>query len=137
MGLILDTCVLIDSERKRRTVLAMAEFIFDRTAELGVAICAVTLVELAYGITKTRDSSVRKMRELFLADVLSQIPIYPVTEAISVQAGLLDGTLEAKGVTVELADLLIGVTALHHGHQVLTNNVRHFRAVPALEVVEF
>jgi len=48
----------------------------------------------------------------------------------------LNGRLKAKGVTLGLADLLIGVTALHHGHGVLTSNIRHFRAVPGLEVVE-
>ena len=114
----------------------MVESIFERTHELELAICTVTLVELSYGVARARNASVRTMRERFLADVRSQIPAYSVTSAISVQAGLLDGDLEERGITVELADLLIGVTALHHGHGVLTSNVRHFKSLPGLEVVE-
>ena len=52
-------------------------------------------------------------------------------------AGKIDGEQRAQGVTIPFADLLIGVTALEHGYSVVTVNVRHFRLIPGLSVVQF
>ena len=37
---------------------------------------------------------------------------------------------------VPLSDLLIGVTALELGYQIVTHNVRHFRLIPGLNVLQ-
>jgi len=136
LGLILDTCILIDAERAGQDILNLIAWIRGKTGSGDVFISAVSLVEMAHGITRARSERHSRSRRLFLDDVRSEIVILPVTEDIAVRAGLLDGELQARGVTVGIADLLIGVTALHHGHGVLTNNVRHFRLVPGLEVLE-
>jgi predicted nucleic acid-binding protein len=136
LGLILDTCVLIDAERAGQNVLDLVASVRGRTGSIDLFISAVSLVEMAHGITRARSGRHSGSRRLFLNDLRSEIVIWPVTEEIAVRAGLLDGELQAKGVTVGLPDLLIGVTALHHGHGVLTSNVRHFKAIPGLEIVE-
>jgi predicted nucleic acid-binding protein len=41
------------------------------------------------------------------------------------------------GVTIPFSDLLIGATALSLGFSVLTANLRHFRLIPNLDVIEF
>ncbi len=136
MGLIVDTCVWIDAERMKRNVGGTVQTILGKTGPLDLAISALTLVELADGVSHAREESTSRLRGRFLSDLRSQLPIFPIFAEIAVEAGLLNGRLKAKGVTLGLADLLIGVTALHHGHGVLTSNLRHFRAVPGLEVVE-
>jgi predicted nucleic acid-binding protein len=49
----------------------------------------------------------------------------------------MDGENQARGVRLPLSDLLIGVTALELGYSVATANVRHFRMISGLTVVQF
>jgi len=52
-------------------------------------------------------------------------------------AGKLDGEQQRNGVVIPFADLLIGATALWLGYSVLTVNLRDFRRIPGLSVVQF
>ena len=62
------------------------------------------------------------------------MPVHPVTVAIALRAGQIDGQMQAAGTRIPLADLLIGVTALELGYSVATSNARHFRLIPHLVV---
>lgn len=136
MGLILDTSVLIDSERAGNDVLFLMDAIRVQIGEVDLAISAVSLVEMAHGVARSRDERTRRSRETFLADLRSELTLYPLDASVAVRAGLLDGELRSKGISIGLADLLIGITALHFGHGILTRNVRHFKMIPGLDVVE-
>jgi predicted nucleic acid-binding protein len=50
---------------------------------------------------------------------------------------ILDSTLliAARGISLALADLLIGVTVLELGYILATGNLRHFRMIPGLNVI--
>jgi predicted nucleic acid-binding protein len=76
------------------------------------------------------------MREGFIQELLTAVPSYPITEQIALRAGQINGESQAKGVSIGFPDLLIGVTALEHGYAVATANVRHYKMIPNLEVVE-
>jgi predicted nucleic acid-binding protein len=76
-------------------------------------------------------------REGFIEELLPALPIHPVTAAIALRTGQIDGENQAKGVRIPLADLLIGVTALELGYDVATRNVRHFHMIPGLSVMRF
>jgi len=65
------------------------------------------------------------------------LPIHPVTVAIALRAGQIDGENQAKGVRLPLADLLIGVTAMELSYSVATGNLRHFQRIPGLTVMQF
>ena len=43
--------------------------------------------------------------------------------------------MKKRGLVIATADLLIGVTALHHGYAVGTRNLRHFGMIPGLKVL--
>jgi predicted nucleic acid-binding protein len=60
--------------------------------------------------------------------------VEPITIPIAFRAGKIDGSLQAKGQSMALGDLLIGTTALELGYAVVTNNVRHFQMIPNLVV---
>ena len=62
--------------------------------------------------------------------------VYPFTQQSAMLAGKLDGEQQNRGVVIPFADLLIGATALSLGFSVLTVNVRHFRLIPGLSVVQ-
>jgi predicted nucleic acid-binding protein len=56
--------------------------------------------------------------------------------SLALRTGQLDGENQARGIRIPLSDLLIGVTALELGYSVGTANLRHFRQVPGLSVVQ-
>ena len=60
------------------------------------------------------------------------MPVYPITVAIALLAGRLDGQAVTRGKRIALSDLLIGATALDLGYSVGTSNLRDFQRVPGL-----
>lgn len=137
MGLILDTSVLIDAERKKLDVRRTLAVVLERTSQERLSISAITLIELAHGVARSRDVVLRRASQQSLDDVRAELPVYALTDKIAVRTGLFDGELKARGLAVGLADLIIAIAALHHGDGVMTGNPRHFPMVPGLEVVEF
>ena len=69
-----------------------------------------------------------------MQELITAVPIYPVTTTIALRVGQMDGASQAKGICLPLADLLIGVTALELGYAVATGNLRHFKQIPGLTV---
>jgi predicted nucleic acid-binding protein len=69
-------------------------------------------------------------------ELLIGVPIQPVTIPIALRAGQIDGQSQAKGVRIPLSDLLIGTSALELGYAVGTANIRHFRLIPGLNVIQ-
>jgi predicted nucleic acid-binding protein len=60
--------------------------------------------------------------------------VHPLTDVIAARAGAISGKQSGRGIIIPFADLLIGATALHHGSDVVTGNVRHFEMIPGLVV---
>ncbi len=60
--------------------------------------------------------------------------MYPLTPEIAIRTGKIDGDQQSQGVKIPLPDLLIGATALHLGYAVVTEDLRHFRLIPELDV---
>ena len=78
----------------------------------------------------------RDRRQRFLDELLTGVPIQPVTVPIALRAGWIDGQNEAQGVRIPLSDLLIRASALELGYGVGTANVRHFQLIPGLKVIQ-
>jgi tRNA(fMet)-specific endonuclease VapC len=137
MGLILDSSVLVASERQgknaRQTFSAIAGEIGD--TEIGISV--ITLIELAHGAARADSLERKAKRERFIQELVTAVPVHPVTVPIAIRAGFLDGENQAHGTRVPLPDLLIAVTALELGYSVGTANLRHFKQVAGLSVVQF
>jgi predicted nucleic acid-binding protein len=73
----------------------------------------------------------------FIDRLCSDVPVHPVTLETARVVGRIEGQQAARGVVIAFEDLLIGVTALQLGCDVGTLNVRHFRLIPGLSVVQF
>jgi predicted nucleic acid-binding protein len=58
------------------------------------------------------------------------------TVKLAIRAGKIDGENQARGAQVAIPDLLIAVTALELGYSVRTANLRDFRRVRGLTVVQ-
>src|SRR5216683_2938390 len=136
MGLILDSSVLISAERQGKNARQMLTSIADKIGETEVGISVVTLIELAHGAARA-DTPIRGAnRQNFIAELLTAMPVHSVTVSLALRTGQLDGENQARGIRIPLSDLLIGVTVLELGYSVGTANLRHFRQVLGLSVVQ-
>ena len=94
-------------------------------------ISTITYLDFAQGC-RSKDELQRAKRGL----TVQQTQIVPLTPAISQQAmSLIDAHALADGL--QLADALIGTTALEHNLTLLTGNAKHFTAIAQLQVERF
>jgi predicted nucleic acid-binding protein len=135
VGLILDSSVLIAAERQGLNARQALAEIAVRAAGEDVAVSVVTLIELAHGVARANTPQRMATRRQFLNELMTALPMQPVTISIALRAGQIDGENAAQGIRLALSDLLIGVTALELGYRVATANLRHFQMVPGLEIV--
>ena len=115
MGLILDSSVVIASERRGETVERLIERVVGATGDQEAALSAVGLTELIHGLYRTQNPAVRLRRHSFLDELLRDLTVYPYTKETAMLAGKLDGEQQSKGVVIPFVDLLIGATALSIG----------------------
>lgn len=134
MGLILDSSVLIAAERQGSTLHQMLAQIGRSLQDIEIGLSVVTITELAHGVARAESSQRKEKRLRFMQELVSAVPVYPVTGAIAFRAGLIDGETQAKGIRLPLSDLLIGVTALELRFGVGTSNLRHFKLIPGVSV---
>ncbi len=137
MGLILDSSILIAAERTGKNARETLGAIAVRAAREDVALSVVTLLELAHGAARANTSERKAKRQQFIRELMAAIPVHDVSAAIALRAGQIDGENAARGINLPLSDLLIGVTALDLSYRVATGNVRHFQAIPGVDVIAF
>jgi predicted nucleic acid-binding protein len=134
---MLDSTAAVAAERRGKNARQLLETVASETGDEGIAVSVVTVLELAHGITRADTTERRERRQRFLDELLTGVPIQPVTVPIALRAGRIDGQSQAKGVRIPLSDLLIGASALELGYGVGTANVRHFQLIPGLNVIQF
>ena len=135
MGLILDSSMLTSAGRQGQNARQMLTTISVFTGDTDTALSVITLLELAHGAARADTRARKSSREQFIQELLTGLPIHPITVAIALRAGQIDGESQARGVRLPLSDLLIEVTALELGYAVMTANLRHFQMIPGLSVV--
>src|SRR5271157_545692 len=136
MGLILDSSVVIAAERRVDTVTQLLRLVAAATGDQEAALSSIGLTELVHGIYRAPTIQARARRESFIDELLQDVEVYPYTRQTAFLAGKLDGEQQSRGITIPFGDLLIGATALAHDYGVLTVNLRHFRLIPGLPVVQ-
>ena len=107
----------------------MLESVALQIGDDGIALSVVTVLELAHGIMRADTTERREKRQRFLDELLTGVPIQPVTIPIALRAGQIDGQSQSKGVRIPLSDLLIGASALELGYEVGTANVGHSQLI--------
>jgi tRNA(fMet)-specific endonuclease VapC len=137
VGIVLDSSVIIAAERRGRTVREILEQVQAAQGEVEIGLSVVTIAELVHGAYRTKTEAQQKRRLEFIERLSSDVPVHPVTLDIARLAGRIEGEQEALGVQFAFEDLLIGATALHLGFDVATLNLRDFRRIPGLSVVQF
>lgn len=96
MGLILDSSVVIDAERRGETVERLIERVVAAAGDQEAALSAVGLTELVHGLYRANTSALRVRRQSFLDELLHDLTVYPYTKAIALLAGNLMESSRAK-----------------------------------------
>jgi predicted nucleic acid-binding protein len=136
MGLILDSSVVIAAERRGDNVTQMLKQIAAATGDQRAVLSSVGLTELVHGIYRAQTAQARSRRDSFIRELLNDVEVYPYTKETALLAGKIDGEQQSQGIIIPFGDLLIGATALEVGYSMLAANVRHFRLIPGLTVMQ-
>jgi predicted nucleic acid-binding protein len=134
LGLILDSSVIIEAERKGQTVEQLLEQVKRSVGEVEIAICSVTVAELVHGVYRANTGESRQRRRAFIDEVKRHVPVHPVTGETGEIIGRISGEQAARGIKIPFDDLAVGASALEQGYAVATANVRHFQMIPGLVV---
>lgn len=135
LGLVLDSSIIIEAERKHQNVEDLLSSIRQRFGEVEILISAVTVAELVHGVERANKPEIRQRRRAFIDELKRHVPVQPVTEESGELAGTISGSQAGKGITIPIDDLLIGMAALEQGYAIATLNVRHFKKIPDLLVL--
>lgn len=125
--ILVDTTVIIDIWRGKQQI----KTILKQYKEVSLCISAITIAELYDGLGYTKekkgDTIHNKIKEQ-IEKILSSFHIIPINIQILQESGAYKGRLRAKGILLDIADCIIGLTAkLMNADKVITRNPGHFR----------
>jgi tRNA(fMet)-specific endonuclease VapC len=136
MGLVLDSGVIIAAERQNEPFSDVIADIRQETGRTNIVLSSISVMEVEHGIYRTCTAEQEVRRRAYLDVVFSILPAQPFTVEMARIAARIDATARKTGNVIPTLDLLIGATALHFGYAVGTRNLRHFRMIPDLSIIE-
>jgi tRNA(fMet)-specific endonuclease VapC len=130
-GLVLDSSVLIDIERERLSFGPLVE----AYGNLETFVSVITVSELRHGVHRARDAAVRARRSAFVRQILDQVVVLPIDEAVADAHAQAWASLEEAGRMIGMNDLWIAATAIANGCALMTGNDNEFGRVAGLTVI--
>lgn len=124
---LLDTNIVI-YVIKRRPIEVMATF-NQNTSRM--AISSITLAELMHGAEKSERPA---HNYAVIEDFCSRLEVLSYTPKAAHHYGSIRGALERVGQTIGVNDIHIAAHARSEGLVLVTNNMREFERVPALQL---
>lgn len=129
MAGLIDTSVLVEIERRRVDSHAVFQSLPDE-----LAIASITAAELLHEVYRATPAERRARREERVEALLEAFPIVSFDLAAARVFAAVESDLAAAGQRIGTNDLMIAATALAHGFDVVTENLREFERVPGLVV---
>jgi tRNA(fMet)-specific endonuclease VapC len=99
-------------------------------------ITAITASELLHGVERAQDPSRRARRERHVEQILASLHVQPFDLLQARCHARVWADLEARGLMMGAHDLQIAAAGLALGHDVATLNLKEFRHVTGLRVVD-
>ena len=99
-----------------------------------ICLCSIVKSELLYGAAMSRDPVGSRAR---LAIVFDRLASLPFDDQAAELCGDIRGRLARAGHPISIQDAMIGAIAIAHDVSVATRNVREFRRIHGLRVVEW
>lgn len=127
---LLDTDIIIYSWKNNKNVIN--NFKLHRNDPKAISV--ISYGELIHGAQKSQQKNknlakVHRLSELF--------PVINITKSIMDTYGLLIADLQKKGKSLDKFDAVIAATAITNGYCLVTNNVKHFKKIPGLKIVNW
>jgi predicted nucleic acid-binding protein len=135
LGLVLDSSTVIAAERRKESITDFVDSILRAHGPLDLSLSPVSVAELVHGIFRARTPAASQRRRLYIEELVSLVPVHPVTKQTGWLVGQIQGQEAAKGNMLPFNDLMIAAAAIEQGYAVLTGNVRHFQKIPGLQVI--
>lgn len=126
---ILDTDVCIEILRGNRQVIERRAAIKDEVATTWITAC-----ELSYCAEKSHS---RDANAPLVTSFLATLPVLGLNGAAAEYFGRAKSQLEAAGLRVVDADLLIAAIAMVRGATLVTGNQRHYNRITGLPVEDW
>ena len=124
--ILLDTSIIIDYLRIRNKNSTILKYLADKNYKLFISIISHT--ELYAGKNIWKEAVARKELEL----VLSGLEILNLDKTISIKAGKI-----RSEYNLEITDSIIASTALSYKLKLATLNVRDFKDIKAIQLLDF
>ena len=127
LGIVLDSSAVIAAERGKQRVVDFIQAIFATYGPVELSLSPVTVAELVHGIYRAQNVEVARRRTKYIEELISLVPVHPVTRQTAWLAGRIEGQEAARGNVLPFNDLLIAAAAIEQGYAVLTLNPTPFR----------
>ena len=130
MARLIDSSIAIDMERRDLSLEALKAIVPGEP----LVFAAITASELLVGVHRAATERQRSRRRALVEALLGEVPVIPFDLPIARVHARLLAELTATGQQIGANDLQIAATAVAHGYDVPTDNLRHFERVPGLVV---
>ena len=131
MKFMLDTniCIYLIKRKSQKIIERLKKHTVD---EIGIS--SITLAELQYGVAKSQH---KKQNRIALEEFVLPLDIAPFDEKAAESYGIVRSQLERIGKPIGSLDTLIGAHALSLGLTLVTNNLKEFKRIKSLKVVDW
>lgn len=124
-----NTCIYII---KQKPAKVLKHFTTYSVGDIGIS--SITLAELRYGVAKSQQ--IQKNQEALDAFILP-LEIADFDEKASRVYGIIRAALEKAGNPIGSMDMLIGSHTLSLGIPLVTNNIKEFKRIKGLKVIDW
>lgn len=131
MKYLIDTNKVIDflCSDKRALVL------FDKRLAEGIAISVITVAEMFHGAYKSEHPkrNTERFQRFFTQ---TKVPLLNVDKGVAEVYSKVPGKLEREGKRGPVSDLLIAATCLKHNLILVTDNIKDFKRIESLKILQ-
>ncbi len=123
---ILDTDVSIDYMRGNKKIIKLLDSLSD------IRLTAISVAELFFGAHSLNSSTVRDS----LKNFLQKFDCIPFQFWDAIAFGKIRAELKRKGTLMDDADIMIGATAISYDFVLITRNVKDFKRIAGLKILQ-
>lgn len=128
----LDTTTMIDFLKGEAKAIAMVQEI-EWEGER-VSITTPTVLEIVRGLDIKH---VTAQEKVMVDEFIDTVRILSLNRDAAILAGVIEADLERSGMRLDLADIMIGSIAMVNDEVLITRNVKHFKGIKGLKVMNY
>ena len=133
MGIIFDTSVIIEIERRHESIESLS--VGREEEPFGISV--ITASELLYGVERANTEERKLRRQAFVEKVIESFPVFSFDLMVGRIYAHIWATLAQKGLlSVGAHDLIIAATAISLDYTVVTINTRDFNKIEGVKIAK-